>query len=229
MAGPSLVQSKSGTITSGTTLTITLNSPTGAGNCLIVGVGAGQGTTNPTVSGITLGGAAGNFAAGKAVNNNSDEACEIWVDQNCAGGQTSVVITFNAGSGSGQGNAAWVMEWTGIVPASPVDKTNGATTFNASWSSGATGTLTQPSELIVGAVAIFGSSSNTITGPSAPWTNLAQVNAGAAATGAALMVGYQAVTATTTQLYSGTDSGGSAYGAVIVTLKVLTGGLLLIL
>ena len=221
---PSLVQSKSATGTTGTSVTVTLTSNTGAGNCLVVCVGATQATTNPTVSGITLGGSAGNFALAKAVNTNGTAVdCEVWADPNCAGGQTSVVVSFNAGSGSGLGYVVWVMEWSGIVTSSPVDKTNGqAPGASASWSSLSSGTLSQASELVIGAIAQSAGSNSTITGPGAPWTNLAQVNAGI---DVGLMAGYQVVSATTAQTYNGTQSlSGAGYGAVIATFKASGGG-----
>lgn len=219
---PTLVQSQSGSIASGATLTVTLGSATTAGNCLIVCAGAAQASADPTVSGITLGGSAGNFAVVKAVNNNADADCEIWADPGCAGGQTSVVVSFNAGSGSQQGNAVWVMEWSGVTVSGPVDKVNGANASGSSFSSGSTGTLTNASELVIGAVAYFGSSSNTITGPSSPWTGLAQVNAGGGGNGVALAAGYQVVSATTSLAYSGTNSVSNGYGAVIATFTTGT-------
>jgi hypothetical protein len=213
---PALVQSAPGEATSGTTVTVTLTSPTGAGNCLAVCIGGSQGTTNPTVSGITLGGSPDNFNRAEAVNNNADTDCEIWLDPGCAGGRTSVVVTFNAGTGSTPGMSVWVMEWSGVTPVSPADKTNGQNGAATSWSSLSSGTLSQAVEVVIGAVSVAGGTGVTLTGPSSPWTNLAQENGGDSV---ALMAGYQAVIATTAQTYSGTSSLDAAYGAVIVTLR----------
>lgn len=211
---PSLVQSASNTATSGTSVTVTLGSSTTAGNCLVVYVGEVESTTNPTVSGITLGGNAGNFAQAGAAINDADANCEIWTDQNCAGGQTSVVVTFNAGTGTSQANEVLVEEWSGIALSGAVDKTNGQNAGSASWSSGSSGTLSQASELVVGAVSVF--SAPTITGPSSPWVNQAQISA---STNGAMLAGHQVVSATTAQTYSGTIASSIAWGAVIVTLK----------
>lgn len=217
--GSAPVQSASNTATSGTAVTVTLGSATTAHNCLIVYVGTSQGTTNPTVSGITLGGVADHFAVGKAVNNNADSDCEIWTDQNCAGGQTAVVVTFTGGSGTSPGMAVIVEEWPGVVTSGAVDQVNGANgSSSTSWSSGATGTLSQASELITGAVSVAGTA--TITGPASPWVNTSQVTAG---TAVGLMAGHQVVSSTGAQTYSGTFSVSSVSGAVIATLRGAAG------
>ena len=93
---PSLVQAATATGTSAT-ITVTLESATTAGNCLVVCVANG-GSFNGVVTGITLGGAAGNFGALASGGNPSTSAAvaSIWADPNCAGGQTSVTITTTA-------------------------------------------------------------------------------------------------------------------------------------
>jgi hypothetical protein len=215
---PSLVQSKSGTGTSATSLTITLNSATTAGNCLIVGAGTGQSTTNPQISGITLGGSAGNFAAANTAYNDADTNSAIWADPGCAGGQTSVVISFTHGSGSTPLTLAWVMEWSGLLTSSVVDKAPaGVNGSGTSWSSGSTGTLSQASELAVGVVC--GQGSGSLTTPGSPWTELAVLSNG----NADLAVGYQVVSATTALTYNGTISVSETYGTCIATLEAATG------
>src|ERR1039457_124610 len=89
----SVVQTKTGTATSGLSAAVTLTS-TGAGNCLVVC--ASDYLPSPALHGITLGGLAGNFA--RATGTTSGAAGgEIWVDDNCAGGQTALVVTCGAG------------------------------------------------------------------------------------------------------------------------------------
>jgi hypothetical protein len=63
----------------------------------------------------------------------------------------------------------------------------------------------------------------TITGPGSPWTNLAQLGSGISS---ALLAGYQVVSATTAQTYSGTQTATSfeCNGAVIVTLLAAAAG-----
>jgi hypothetical protein len=206
-----LVQSKSGTTASATSLTIALTNPVTAGNCLVVCVGAEDGTDNPTVSGITIGGTADSFRAAATAYSNSFVNAATWIDPSCAGGQTSVVISLTGGSGGGPGTCAWVMEWSGLQ-AAPLDKAPaGLNNSGTSWASASTGTLTQPAELVIGCM--YNDSGGTVTAPGTPWTELAQLTE----SGNILAVGYQVVSATTAVTYSGTGSSGD-YGACIITL-----------
>lgn len=213
MAVPLIVQAKSAT---GTTspLAATLATGTTAGNCLVAAIGEGNSTTNPTVSGITLGGSAGNWALAVANKVNADANAELWTDQNCAGGQTAVSTAFNAGTGTGNGYMEWVYEVANVVATSAVDKTNSGGAASGAWSSGSTGTLTQPNEIAIGVgVGIGSGGAPTITGPSAPWSNQASVTAARTS----MISGSQVVSATTALTYSGTVSTGRV-GAAILTL-----------
>ena len=211
MAGP--VQSVSFTGSS-SPVTVTI-SATGTGHCLVVFFGAADTVTAPTVSGITLGGAAGNFAQAAGAGGGTHIDAEIWTDRNAASGQTSVVISWSGGFSTTV--AGRVEEWAGIVTGvSPVDKTStGTGTTTTSWSSGATGTLTQAAEIVVGLVANISGASTSITGPSSPWTNQAEVDSG---TAVGEMNGWQQVAATTSQTYSGTFANLTSYSAVVVSL-----------
>lgn len=214
---PTLVQSKSGGASSAASLTVTLTSPTTAGNCLVVKVATSESSSGPTVSGITLGGAAGNFA--RAVQSSSAVIVhsEIWTDQNCAGGQTSVVITLTGGAGSFPNVVAWVEEWSGVATSLAVDKTSSNNGNSAAFSSGATGTTTQASEVIVGC----GAAQQTPTGPSSPWTNLAVVS-NTNVTTLSMVAGWQVASATGTFTYSGTNASAN-WAACVVTLLAATG------
>lgn len=205
----SLVQSGSATATSGSTVTVTLGAGTTAGNCLIVCAGTLQSSANPAVSGITLGGSAGNFAVAKKLNAAGIRNCETWADPNCAGGQTSVVVSFSGGSGSALRMNVWVMEWSGLATSSVTDATSsGSSSSSSSFSSGSTGTLGQASELVVGA-----DMGDSPTGPGSPWTNLT----GLVSSGG-FLIGYQVVSATTALTYSGTDVN-TFWSAVIASFK----------
>lgn len=206
--------------TVGTTLTVTLGNPTTAGNCLIVTISAKDSTANPTVQGIMLGGSADHFVVAKTAYNNADVNVATWIDPNCAGGQTSIVITFTGDSGGSPGVAANAMEWSGLT-ASPLDAVNGQNGTTTAWSSLSSGTLAQASELVVGTVGFGASTTPALTGPGSPWTNFNQNNYNAAGGVVAQMTGYQVVSSTAAQTYSGTESGGAGpqYGACIVTLK----------
>jgi hypothetical protein len=164
-------------------------------------------------------GGAGNFA--QAVGNSTPgnlTDCEIWADPNCAGGQGSVTVTFTGVQAFGStGFSVFVMEWSGINTASPVDRTNsGNSASSSAFSSGSTGILTQADEVVIGTVYARVAGTETITGPSSPWANFAQLSA---STAVGLLTGYQIVSATTAQTYSGTLTAGSAYNACIASFK----------
>ena len=207
------VQSASSTSIVGATVTVTLSATT-AGNCLVVASEASQGAANPTITGITLGGAADHFAQLAIVGDPTASVAfvEIWADPNCAGGQTSVVVTYSVNP---PGTACvWVYEFSGIASSGILDKSSTAFTGStqATWDSGATPTTTQASELWFGANAGF---STTTTGPSSPWNNSSVLTSGARN----LIAGYQIVSSTGTADYSGTYSPNSYETAAVVTLK----------
>jgi hypothetical protein len=219
-AGPGIplgvpVQAVAATAASLTTLAATL-APTTAGNCLAVCFGSGSSASNPQVTGITLGGSADNWQAAATAYANADVNAAIWIDPDCAGGQSAVVITC-AGSGSQPGLACWVFEIPGVT-ASPLDAhpagVNGA---SSPWSSASTGPLAQAGEIAIGCAACFGSV-NALTGPAAPWTGEAVQRV----TGTvSLIAGYQLTPSAAALAYAGTLTGTDAirYGTCIATLK----------
>ena len=144
-----VVQHASGTatFTSGTsgTLTVTLGQATGSGNCLIACISVGSGPADPSVSGVTLGGVAGDWAAvvtGAAASGQNIAA--IWADPSAASGQTSVAVTAAfGGTASGSSSVAVladVYEVSGLAASAVADKTISAKGASASWSSGTTAT-----------------------------------------------------------------------------------------
>lgn len=204
--------------TSANTLTVTIPSTT-AGNCLVVCVGATSGNgTAPTVTGVTLGGAAGNFSAlvTKTATNgiSAADGAFIWADPNCAGGQTSVVISgtnLNVASGTG---GVVVYEVSGLLLSAVLDKSSSGSsgTNTATWSSGTTATTTQTNEFWVGCVVGGG----TVTAPGAPWTD-------SGAGFSHMAAGTQIVSATGTATYNSTQTTG-IYSAAVATLKGAAGG-----
>lgn len=203
----------------GTTLTLTLGTPTTAGNCLVVCISTHTGsTTNPSITGVTLGGAADNFASIFQTGSTSSSAAEsitaIWADPNCAGGQTSVVVTFN--SVTTPRYLATVYEFSGLAltTAALLDKSSAAPigSSGTAWSSGSTATTSQAVQVWVGAVTSDGT---TITGPASPWTNTAQVVIGSDE----FMSGYQIRSATGAAAYAGTFSPSGSYDAGVVALN----------
>ena len=192
--------------TASNTLTTTIPSTT-AGNCLVVCINSFS-TGAQSVSGVTLGGVADNFAGLKTVGGGANAPLTaIWADPNCAGGQTSVVVAgTNLNPGSGDGGIV-IFEISGLVASSVLDKSASATGSSAAFSSGATATTTVASEIFIGTA----DAAPTIAGPASPWTNT--VNAGSAA-----VAGWQVVSSTGAATYAGTCAAGT-WSAAVVTLK----------
>src|ERR1035438_244230 len=201
---PALVQSKQG-FGSGTSLTVTLSTATTSGNCLVVMAGA----VTSAVSGITLGGAAGNFT--RLVHVSAQYPVSCWADPGCAGGQTAVAVTF-AATDTG---FVTVYEVAGLT-ASPLDLNASASSASSSSFHSLTGTTTAEAEFWVGAVL---DATYAPTGPASPWTNLAAASSG----GHQWMSGSQITTATGAANYAGTFTTSTAYQAVAVTLIGSTG------
>jgi hypothetical protein len=220
-----LIQSKQGHSTT-SPLNITLDSATTAGNGLIVVIGHTGSTNDGTVSGITLGGAAGNFASAASSGNPAADAVvtDCWLDLNCAGGQTAVSVSFTGAAGTIDFYAT-VYERDDLLTASAFDKSSGNPVNGSasSWTSNATATTTQAVEVWVGGVLLVGASALTPTGPSSPWNNLTALTNNNGGTQTAWLSGWEAVTATGTATYSGTVSPAASVGytALAVTLKAV--------
>lgn len=191
-----LVQQKTGSASS-----LSFTTPTTAGNLVVAGYTDPNGPT--AVSGAKLGGAAGNFVQAKSQL--STYLAALWIDPNCAGGQTAVALTL---TGSANFPTMWIAEFSGVATSSPLDKTAGASGSASSWSSGSTATTTQASELWLGAAG------GVNAGPASPWTNFTVPDG----TGNDGIYGYDIVSSTGAAAYAGA-SGSSAWTAIVVTLK----------
>ena len=216
-----LVQFKQGT-SAATTLTITLTSPTVAGHGLIVKAATSWATSNGTISGITLGGSADHFASAATAGSSTNAAnVACWLDLNCAGGQTSVVITTSGGSGAAVLLAS-VEERDDLPSTLAFDKSAGSTSNGStSWTSTATATTTQANELWTGlSLCLASGSTPSITGPSSPWSNLAQISQAGSGFTNTFMAGSQVVAATGAATYNGTVSPSSEWVGLVATLKL---------
>jgi hypothetical protein len=185
---------------------VTIPSTT-AGNCLVVCIMSFNNVGAASVSGVTLGGAAGNFADvvdGHGANAPQFADAFIWADPNCAGGQTSVAVAgTNLVVTTGSGGIV-VYEVSGLKSSAVVDQTNnGGTVTGTTWTSNATSTTTAASELWVGCA-----DADTPAGPSAPWSNTSVGTGGVA--------GQQVVSSTGAATYNGTQTS-SAAAAVVAT------------
>jgi hypothetical protein len=188
--------------------------PTVAGNAVIVCLDAFNSTTSdiPSISGMTLGGAAGNFtsAANAVTGFVSSLYClaAIWVDYNCAGGQTAVAIS---GSNLIAADCTTTLyEVPGLAVTNPTDKTSTgvATVAGTAYSSGATAPTTSPNEFWVGTAQVNGA----LAAPSGSWQNL--INAGDYA-----VAGYQLAAAEAAATYAGTFGSSGSWAAAVATFK----------
>lgn len=178
---------------------------TAAGNCLVVVVSSYNGSAQ-SVSGMTLGGSAGNFGSLKTAGG-TGPFLAIWADPDCAGGQTAVAISgSNLQVDAGNGNVA-VYEFSGLAAtlAGLLDKSSSNTGTGLSWSSGTTATTAQADEAWAGGEA----GQEAVTGPGSPWTNNPSTYG---------IAGRQVRTTTGTATYSGTMAMSGAWAAAVVCL-----------
>ena len=210
---PAIVNYTAGTASKTSPLTITIPATT-AGNTLLVVV-TGHGTRALTVTGITLGGAAGNFTQRVYASNSRNFGfAAIWEDFDCAGGQTTVAVSV---SGPVTSIVAEVYEVSGLVSTGAYDVSSGSTGYSTAWTSGTTGTTAQASEFVLGGAFTY----TTTTGPASPWTNQTPIIQG---TGASFfeISGYQTASATGIFTYSGTEQFPGHYAAVVATFRAST-------
>lgn len=217
MTGITILQHKRGGPTGGSTsLSVTLDSPTTAGSCLIVTAGATAGTGG--VTGITLGAAADNWHPDLHARNTSGIVAvdaDIWSDPSCAAGQAAVVLSYPT---TGSHAACDIWEVTTLLASLPADKSSPNTGTGTSFDSLATTTTSQTAEFWAGVlIDISGSSGNpVITGPGGSWTNQAQVNIGSLGS---YIAGEQIATSAGAAEYSGTIDRSSSWAAGVVTYK----------
>ena len=197
----------------GNALSGSFTTPTTAGNCVVVIVNAFSTSTTPAISGVTLGGSAGNFTAAVSVATatfNPWLISAIWVDPNCAGSQTAVAVsgsnlTVNSSFG------ITILEVAGLVTSSVTDKTSSSSGNGTSWTSGTTATTTVTSEIWIAADNTSGGSG---VQPGSPWTDFSfDANK--------IGGGYQIVSSTGTATFAGTQGNGN-WAACVAALKGVT-------
>jgi hypothetical protein len=199
----SIVHATTGATKTSSPATATIPSTT-AGNCIVACIGGySSGSTTSSISSVKLGTVDTFSSAVSSVLADVGESA-IYVDPNCSGSQTSVVVTFT----NFVDVAIDVYEVSGLLTSSVVDKTNsGSSSSTTSISSGATGTLSQTNEIVFGCV---GSAGGLSAFPGSPWVNDGNTSIGAA--------GYNIVSATTSLTYTAT-CGTDFWTAVIASLK----------
>jgi hypothetical protein len=202
------------------TLTATLPGNTGSGNTLVACISMMGSTGVRVPTGITLGGAADNWRAAYTDPTATGFSGAIWYDPGCASGQTSVVLSSTAGSGTQTDIYLTVYEITGLLVFDKGINGDSASSPAATWTSGATAGTWQPNEIFF-ATSAASTQIPVVTGAGS-WTTQS--------TGAGTfdqIAGYQIVSATGTATYSGTfTASGNAYAAVVATFGLQTAAVL---
>lgn len=194
------------------TCTITTTANLTAGNLLAVAVQIPSNTLQ-TVSGVVAG--TNVLSVAVAQNDGANYNNEIWYIGNAAflASGSSIVVTFSAITTGGNGYGCEAMQTSGIIKASPLDKTATQNTTTAS-PTVTTAALSQANEIAFGS-SFQGGGPNTYTEASG-FTNLFNVNPGSLNRAG---LGYKITTATTAVTYAPTFSGSRTTETVIATFK----------
>jgi hypothetical protein len=209
--------------TSLSTLAVTLGKATTVGNTLIGVYGSTALTLNPTVTGITIGGAADHWAVvGSAGSTTTDGYCTTWADPSLATASTAVAITTGNGSGT-TWNVARVWEvadmfaTTSAAAALDVGSTGATTGGSQSSFPVAPPVTTVPNDFAV-AIGYFARTAAGAINPvvPVPWTSAyASSTVGTAPAAAAISYGFSGPAGTSFP-WTATITG-TAGGAVIET------------
>lgn len=177
-----------------TTLSSTITATGGSGDrTLIVCVNSYNATSQGTISSVKLGTASLTQAA--TITNTSDgfETSWIYYLLGIAAGQTSVVVTGSNLSVVATDGGVDIIEASGLVLSSALDKAVTAQNTNTTYSI-ASGTLAQADELVIG------TAEGISLGAASGWTMVGTPNGSA--------TGYKIVSANTAQTFSGSGSAG---------------------
>ena len=214
-ATPARVQSATGNSGSAsvTTFSVTLTSVPVAGNTLIAVIST-RGTSTGRVSSISQTGATWTQVVQAA--NSSGATTEIWMAQNVAAG-SALTLTINQAS---LRSAAVVMEYSGILAASPVDQTASATGSTSTAVTGTTAAATaQANELWVGGIGIA-DGRRTLNSPyGSAFTVVAFPKSGTSGSDAMIYALEKFVNATGSASSGGTLSTSDSWAGAIATFK----------
>lgn len=204
----------------GTNLAVTIPSTT-AGSCLFVVLQGAYSDSSgaPSVTGMTIGGLADNFA--QVINNAFNSTVDalwnfniVWADPSCAGGKTALSIAVNAAIATAFTLDVTVYQVSNIPASAILDRSSsntGQLAANGTWTSLTTAATTVADEFWLG-VAYSDSGLNV---PATGWTD-SGINALDSAAGC----GSQVVSATGTATYTDTIGPNPAgYAAAVLTFK----------
>ncbi|MCX6876155.1 MAG: DUF6288 domain-containing protein [Verrucomicrobia bacterium] len=215
------VQSKTGNTgpNASTTIPVTLSTAPANGNTLIAVI-ATRGSSAGRVTGITQTGATWSRAA-QATNPNGTTT-EIWQAPNIL--NAAAALTINQAL---LRSAAVVMEYRGVLSASPLDQTSSATGNSTAALTGTTPSTTQANELWIGGMGYI-SSTPTLGTVLNSFTAVASAQSthGTAANNAKGYALERIVSATGTAYSGGTLSTTAQWAGALATFKTITPGTL---
>lgn len=217
----SLVQSKSAFTNAATaSLTVTPNAATTAGNLLLLVVSRGAGSTDPTFTAPAGWVSLGAVKYSDGWNATSGQA---WYYPNNPGGIASVTVTSSANFGASGAGELYLLEFSGVATASPLDTHNEAVASSFTTSPSISTTTTTDGDLVVGMVVNdVGHAGGTISEPASPWTGLTAATDGQG--WIALGVAYQVQTTHGAISYNPTFSAANDWILWIASFKAAGGG-----
>lgn len=199
-------------------LTVTLDNPVTAGNCVVACIG---GYNINVVESVVSAASADNWVLGESGDVGPSTA-EVWIDPDCAAGHT----TFSASVTNSGLIIMQVFEFSGVATSSPADVTTsgGSGALVTSWSSGTSATASAGDLLVGMCCGHGGGGTYTLSGPSSPWINETPVATSLGGIWARLVAGYQVLGSSAALTYSGTATVAQDYAAAGVALKAAGGG-----
>lgn len=213
------------------TVTATFGSSTTAGNCLVACMSSPSASAAVTsVTAVKTGALAESWTQSEHISDASSGIyVGIWTNQGTGGGATTVNVSVSFGqTDSGSVQTPFLLDVYEVSQVTGVDKiaVSAAGATGTSWSSGATATTSQASEIAFGVASCTPTASGTatMTGPGGAWTNSTTLTEPWTSTFGSYhcyqVSGYETLSSTGTVTYSGTVSASSYWDAAVVTLTV---------
>ena len=216
VAAAARVQSATGNSGSSkaTTFSVTLTSTPVSGNTMIAVIST-RGTSAGSVTGITQTGAT--WSRVTQATNSGGSTTEIWYASNISGAGTTVTITQ-----ASLRSAAIVMEYSGVLTASPLDVTANSTGNSTAAVTGTTTTTSQANELWIGGIGLV-NSGYTLSSILNSFTSVTSSQSTSTASNNAKIYALEKfVSATGTASSGGTVSTTSYWSGAIATFKTVT-------
>lgn len=199
-------------------MTLTTTAAIPAGALLFLATSFNKGTTI-SVSSVSDGTNVYSLAKSAGWEATSTENCELWYKANATAmpSGTVITITYSSTTAGGIGSIAAAGYCAGILAAAPLDSTNSAKQLpGTAFSSGATATLAQTNELIIGALGFYNANATVTEGSG--FTVLVDFNPGTSAF-FHVHLSYQIVNATTAINYQPTLSASNFGASIIASFK----------